>query len=67
MGNELLHEFDGTPLQNIAKGAVDLGELTDENEKQEAKQAEEKMQPVVEKLKQHWASVLKMCVSQAVW
>lgn len=46
-----LHEFDGTPLQNIAKGAVDLGELTDENEKQEAKQAEEKMQPVVEKLK----------------
>ena len=42
MGNELLHEFDGTPLQNIAKGAVDLGELTDENEKQEAKQAEEK-------------------------
>ena len=46
-----LHEFDGTPLQNIAKGAVDLGDLTDENEKQEAKQAEEKMQPVVEKLK----------------
>lgn len=46
-----LHEFDGTPLQNIAKGAVDLGELTDEAEKQEAKQAEETLKPVVDKLK----------------
>ncbi len=46
-----LHEFDGTPLQNIAKGAVDLGDLTDEAEKQEAKQAEETLKPVVDKLK----------------
>ncbi len=46
-----LHEFDGTPLQNIAKGAVDLGELTDEAEKAEAKQAEETLKPVVDKLK----------------
>ncbi|USZ14378.1 molecular chaperone HtpG [Moraxella sp. FZFQ2102] len=46
-----LHEFDGTPLQNIAKGAVDLGELTDEAEKEEAKQAEENLKPVVDKLK----------------
>ncbi|WP_211271513.1 molecular chaperone HtpG [Moraxella porci] len=46
-----LHEFDGTPLQNIAKGAVDLGELTDEAEKEEAKQAEETLKPVVDKLK----------------
>ena len=46
-----LTEFDGTPLQNIAKGAVDLGELTDEAEKEEAKQAEETLKPVVERLK----------------
>ncbi len=46
-----LHEFDGTPLQNIAKGAVDLGELTDEAEKEEVKQAEENLKPVVDKLK----------------
>ncbi|MFC0820735.1 molecular chaperone HtpG [Moraxella marmotae] len=46
-----MHEFDGTPLQNIAKGAVDLGDLTDEAEKQEAKQAEENLKPVVDKLK----------------
>lgn len=46
-----LTEFDGTPLQNIAKGAVDLGELTDEAEKEEARQAEESLKPVVERLK----------------
>ena len=46
-----LFEFDGTPLQNVAKGAVDLGDLTDETEKEQAKQAEETLKPVVEKLK----------------
>lgn len=46
-----IHEFDGTPLQNIAKGAVDLGDLTDEAEKEEAKKAEETLKPVVERLK----------------
>lgn len=45
-----LTEFDGTPLQNIAKGAVDLGDLTDEAEKEEVRQAEESLKPVVEKL-----------------
>lgn len=46
-----MFEYDGTPLQNIAKGAVDLGDLTDESEKEEAKKAEETLKPVVEKLK----------------
>ncbi|WP_019671904.1 molecular chaperone HtpG [Psychrobacter lutiphocae] len=46
-----LHEYDGTPLQNIAKGAVDLGDLQDEEEKEEAKKAEESLKPVVDKLK----------------
>lgn len=46
-----LHEFEGTPLQNIAKGAVDLGDLQDEAEKEEAKKAEENLKPVVDKLK----------------
>lgn len=46
-----LHEFDGTPLQNIAKGAVDLSDLTDESEKQEAQKQEESLKPVVDKLK----------------
>lgn len=47
-----LHEFDGTPLQNIAKGAVDLGELTDDAEKEEVKKQEEQLKPVVEHLKE---------------
>lgn len=46
-----LFEFDGTPLQNIAKGAVDLGDLTDDAEKAEAEKATEAMKPVVDKLK----------------
>ena len=28
-----VHEFDGTPLQNVSKGAVDLGDLQDAEEK----------------------------------
>ena len=46
-----LTSFDETPLQNIAKGAVDLGDLQDEAEKAEAAEAEETMKPVVDKLK----------------
>ena len=46
-----LTQFDGTQLQNIAKGAVDLGDLQDEAEKEEAKKAEENLKPVVDKLK----------------
>ena len=46
-----LTSFDETPLQNIAKGAVDLGDLQDEEEKAEAQKAEETMKPVVDKLK----------------
>ena len=46
-----LTQFDDTPLQNIAKGAVDLGDLQDEAEKEEASKAQEAMQPVVDKLK----------------
>ena len=46
-----LTSFDETPLQNIAKGAVDLGDLQDEAEKAEASKAEETMKPVVDRLK----------------
>ena len=46
-----LTSFDETPLQNIAKGVVDLGDLQDEEEKAEAEKAQESMKPVVEKLK----------------
>jgi molecular chaperone HtpG len=45
-----VHEFDGTTLQNVSKGAVDLGDLQDAEEKQALEQAVEKMKPVVEQL-----------------
>ncbi len=47
-----LPEFDGTPLQSVAKGAVDLGDLQDEAEKKAAEQAAEAFKPVLEKLKE---------------
>jgi len=46
-----LHNFDDTPLQSVAKGAVDLGELQDEAEKKAAEAAAETFKPVLERLK----------------
>ena len=47
---EFVHEFDGTAMQNIAKGAVDLGDLQDAAEKKALEAAAEQFKPVVEKL-----------------
>jgi molecular chaperone HtpG len=47
-----LHEFDGTPLQSVAKGAVDLGKLQDEDEKKAAEEAQTQFKPVLDKLKE---------------
>ena len=46
-----LNAFDGTPLQSVAKGAVDLGKLQDETEKKAAEEAAETFKPLLEKLK----------------
>ena len=46
-----LHDFDGTPLQSVAKGAVDLGKLQDENEKKAAEEAQTQFKPVLDRLK----------------
>jgi molecular chaperone HtpG len=45
-------EFDGTPLQSVAKGAVDLGKLQDETEKKAAEEAAETFKPLLAKLKE---------------
>jgi len=47
-----LHEFDGTPLQSVAKGAVDLGKLQDDAEKKAAEEAAVAFKPILEKLKE---------------
>ena len=46
-----LHEFDGTPLQSVAKGAVDLGKLQDEDEKKAAELAQTEFKPTLDRLK----------------
>ncbi|MEP6739554.1 MAG: molecular chaperone HtpG, partial [Caldimonas sp.] len=46
-----LYEFDGHPLQSVAKGAVDLGKLEDEGEKKHAEEAAEAFKPTLERLK----------------
>nr|WP_174506888.1 molecular chaperone HtpG [Acinetobacter sp. Marseille-Q1620] len=45
-----VQEFDGTPLQNVSKGAVDLGDLQDAEEKKALEAAAEHFKPVVDKL-----------------
>jgi molecular chaperone HtpG len=46
-----LYEFDGKPLQSVARGAVDLGALQDEEEKKAIEAAAEAFKPVQERLK----------------
>ncbi len=47
-----LREFDGTSLQSVAKGAVDLGKLQDEDEKKAAEEAQTQFKPILDKLKE---------------
>ena len=47
-----VQEVDGTPLQSVAKGAVDLGKLQDADEKKAAEEAAETFKPLLAKLKE---------------
>ena len=47
-----LQDFDGTPLQSVAKGAVDLGSLQDDAEKKATEEAAESFKPLLAKLKE---------------
>lgn len=47
-----LNEFDGTPLQSVTKGAVDLGKLQGDDEKKALDEASEKMKPLLEQLQE---------------
>ena len=47
-----LYEFEGKTLQSVAKGAVDLGKLLDEDEKKAAEEAAETFKPLLAKLKE---------------
>ncbi|HRP76038.1 MAG TPA: molecular chaperone HtpG [Rhodocyclaceae bacterium] len=46
-----LTEFDAKPLQSVAKGGLDLGQLEDEAEKKEAEKAADEFKDLLEKMK----------------
>ncbi|ACB32826.1 heat shock protein Hsp90 [Leptothrix cholodnii SP-6] len=46
-----LYEFEGKNLQSVAKGAVDLGKLQDEEEKKHAEEAAVGFKPTLDRLK----------------
>jgi molecular chaperone HtpG len=54
-----LYEFDGHSLTSVAKGAVDLGKLQDEDEKKQAEAAAEAAKPLIERLKKTLAERTK--------
>ncbi|MDQ5896602.1 MAG: molecular chaperone HtpG [Pseudomonadota bacterium] len=54
-----LFEFEGKSLQSVAKGAVDLGTLQDEDEKKQAEAAAESFKPTLDRLKTALASRAK--------
>jgi molecular chaperone HtpG len=45
------YEFDGHPLQSVAKGSFDLGKLQDDEEKKQAEDVATAFKPVLERLK----------------
>ena len=47
-----LYEFEGKPLQSVAKGGVDLGKLQDDEEKKLAEAAADAFKPTLERLKE---------------
>ncbi|MCL2020872.1 MAG: molecular chaperone HtpG [Betaproteobacteria bacterium] len=54
-----LTEFDGKPLQSVAKGGLDLGKLEDETEKQEAEKAADEFRELLEKVKKSLGERIK--------
>ncbi len=54
-----LTEFEGKKLSSVAKGALDLDELADAEEKKEQEKVEEALKPVVERVKTVLAEKVK--------
>ena len=47
-----LHEFDGHALQSVARGAVDLGKLLDDDEKKHSDEVATAFKPLLDRLKE---------------
>jgi molecular chaperone HtpG len=54
-----LTEFDGKPLQSVAKGGLDLGDLEDEAEKEEREKETSAFHELTEKMKQTLSEQVK--------
>jgi molecular chaperone HtpG len=54
-----LNEFDGKPLQSIAKGGLDLGALEDEAEKKAHEEEVSQLSPLTEKIKEALGDAVK--------
>ena len=54
-----LTEFDGNPLRSVAKGALDLGELADAEEKAQAEREATALKPLVERIAKALGSRVK--------
>ncbi|WP_292985000.1 molecular chaperone HtpG [Nitrosomonas sp.] len=54
-----LTEFEGKPLQSVAKGGLDLGNLEDETEKEEREKETSAFQELTEKMKQTLSEQVK--------
>ncbi|MDE2388239.1 MAG: molecular chaperone HtpG, partial [Betaproteobacteria bacterium] len=54
-----LTEFDGKPLQSVAKGGLDLGDLEDEAEKEEREKVTNAFHELTEKMKQTLSEQVK--------
>ncbi|MBF0154930.1 MAG: molecular chaperone HtpG [Magnetococcales bacterium] len=54
-----LHEFDGKPLQSVAKGGLDLGEMEDEADKQELEKYQGAFKELVERVQKGLGELVK--------
>lgn len=54
-----LTEFEGKPLQSVAKGGLDLGSLEDETEKEEREKESSTYQELIEKMKESLSEQVK--------
>jgi molecular chaperone HtpG len=54
-----LTEFDGKPLQSVAKGDLDLGKLEDEAEKEQQHKIEDEFKPLTERIQSALGDTVK--------
>ena len=63
-GRHICTEFEGKPLQSVAKGGLDLGKLEDEAEKEEQEKEAGESKPLLERIKKALGERSRMCASR---